>query len=163
MDLKLPAVLDEAGLDGWADWNADGDFADADERVLANIRVKELRPNQADGLGKHPRGVFVPLNAAATVPVRVRLSQNGLASPDGDRGPGEVEDYLVTTAAPSQATGVAAHQRDGQVWITWDFDPAAPPQTYAIYRATAPFVNVANATLMARLFPDEYAGLNLAR
>lgn len=162
VDVKLPAVLDEAGLDVWADWNADGDFADAGERMFNNFRVKELGPNQADGLGAHPLGVFVPVDAAATVPVRVRLSQNGVASHDGDGGAGEVEDYVITTVAPSQATGVAAHERDGQVWITWDFDTAAPAQTYEIYRSASAFVNVANATRMARLFAQEYAGLNIA-
>lgn len=161
VQVDLAGAVEEAGLDGWVDFNRDGDFADAGEHVFDNERVKKLGPNQNDGLG-HTLGVLVPENVSPGVTyARFRISQAGGLGPAGPGASGEVEDYRITLVSPSQATGMDAWARDGQVWITWDFDPLAPAQTYEVYKSTALFVNVSAAQRVSRLFPQEYAGRNL--
>jgi hypothetical protein len=82
----------QAYLSLFADFNGDGDFADAGETVLADAAV-------AAGTVNVP--LAVPADAAATVAVRVRLTDDpgqGGAAPTGLADNGEVEDYLVPAA-----------------------------------------------------------------
>lgn len=78
-------------LDGWIDWNHDGDFADAGEQIATNLVV-------ADGANT----INVPVPAAAAVGTatttyaRFRLSSAGGLSTTGLAFDGEVEDYAVT-------------------------------------------------------------------
>ena len=60
----------------------------------------------------------------------------------------------------SAQTNPAAHYANGQVWVVWTVDSAVVSGmgTYAIYRAATPFTDVADATLVGRLFYDECTG-----
>lgn len=52
-------------------------------------------------------------------------------------------------------TNIRAWYADGQVWVVWK--AAAPlPETFAIYAKPIAFTNTANATLVGRLFKEEY-------
>ena len=90
VDVNNP-TSDNAFLQLWIDFNADGDFDDAGEQVATNASV--------------PAGSTSPVTVSVNVPAtvvntdtyaRLRLStQSGLAS-NGDAPDGEVEDYVVT-------------------------------------------------------------------
>lgn len=74
-------------LDAWIDFNADGDFGDAGEQILAG---------QAVTAGVSSLGYNVPCTAVqGTTYSRFRLSSTGTAGPTGPAPDGEVEDYAV--------------------------------------------------------------------
>lgn len=80
-------------LDAWIDFNRDGDFLDAGEKVVNGAAV---------GAGSHTLAFAVPSNASQGVSyARVRLSTAGSALPTGLAADGEVEDFRVQIAAPS--------------------------------------------------------------
>ena len=71
-------------LDGWVDWNRDGDWADVGEAILADETLVE---------GVHELEVAVPADADGPPTfARFRLSTAGSALPGGDADDGEVED-----------------------------------------------------------------------
>lgn len=71
----------------WADFNADGDFLDAGEKVVNNLRL---------GTGTHNVNFFVPSNAkTGTTYVRYRYSYDTNLSPTAAATGGEIEDYRV--------------------------------------------------------------------
>ncbi|MEO8275582.1 MAG: GEVED domain-containing protein [Thermoanaerobaculia bacterium] len=78
-----------AKLDAWIDYNADGDFADAGEKVVDNLAVLS---------GSNNVPVIVPCGAApvAKTFVRFRLSSAGGLLPTGVAADGEVEDYTTS-------------------------------------------------------------------
>ena len=80
-------IVGSGRLNGWMDWNGDGDFDDLNEKVASNI----LRST-----GSYNLSVNVPADAIASRPVfaRFRYGPNGLAS-TGSATYGEVEDYMV--------------------------------------------------------------------
>jgi len=89
--IEVSASVD-AVLDGWIDFNADGDWADPGERIFDHRDVSA----GADTL------VFdVPLTAIiGTVAVaRFRLSSSGVDAPTGEAADGEVEDYEIEISA----------------------------------------------------------------
>ncbi|WP_287416927.1 GEVED domain-containing protein, partial [Oceanithermus sp.] len=102
------ATYNESGasayLSIWADWNRDGDFDDAGERVLANQSVASV------GLATVPVTLTVPANATTgTTYLRVVYSENTVSTPDAaGGGTGEVEDYAFTLFALPTATDDAA-------------------------------------------------------
>ncbi|MBK7937605.1 MAG: hypothetical protein IPJ82_11140 [Lewinellaceae bacterium] len=62
---------------------------------------------------------------------------------------------LLFTATLFSQTNVRAWYADGQVWIVWE--ASAPfPETFAVYAKPTSFTNTANATLVGRLFKEEY-------
>jgi autotransporter-associated beta strand protein len=74
-------------LDAWIDWNADGDWADAGEKVANNAPLNA---------GVNTLPVPVPVGAAeGPVFVRLRFSSAGGLSFDGQAADGEVEDYVI--------------------------------------------------------------------
>jgi large repetitive protein len=74
-------------LDAWIDWNRDGDWADAGERIATNLALTA---------GANALAVAVPCNAAPGVAIsRFRTSSTGVASFDGAAMDGEVEDHPV--------------------------------------------------------------------
>ncbi|WP_293170877.1 GEVED domain-containing protein, partial [Oceanithermus sp.] len=87
------ATYNETGASGylnvWIDWNHDGDFADAGERIVNNQQVT------AAGASTTPVSVTVPATAGGgTTYVRATYSENAISSPDAaGGGTGEVEDY----------------------------------------------------------------------
>ncbi len=83
-----------AYLQGFMDFNGDGDFTDAGEHFLTDIVV----PNGSVGLNLDGSdGVFVNVPAGAAVGntyARFRLSQSTGLGPKGAANSGEVEDYV---------------------------------------------------------------------
>lgn len=64
--------------------------------------------------------------------------------------------FLLCFALSANAqTNVRAWYADGQVWVVWE--ASAPlPETFAVYAKPTAFTNTANATLVGRLFKEEY-------
>lgn len=52
-------------------------------------------------------------------------------------------------------TNMRAWYADGQVWVVWQVEKPMP-ETYAIYAKPTAFTNTSQATLVGRLFRDEY-------
>jgi uncharacterized repeat protein (TIGR01451 family) len=105
----VTVTASEAGvLDAWADFNGDGDFADAGERIANAVNLVA---------GANTLVVPVP---SASVPgnihTRFRLSSAGVAAPVGVADDGEVEDHLVSLVL---ATDLAL---DKAVSLTTDAD-----------------------------------------
>ncbi|MBV9494841.1 MAG: hypothetical protein JOZ54_11395 [Acidobacteria bacterium] len=76
-------------LDAWIDFNGDGDFNDAGERVASSFALVS---------GANLLPVNVPCSAVSTTTyARFRLSSAGVSLPTGSAADGEVEDYAVTT------------------------------------------------------------------
>jgi gliding motility-associated-like protein len=80
-------IVGSGRLNGWIDWNSDGDFDDINEKVANNI---------SRTTGAYNLTVNVPADAIASRPLfaRFRYGPNGLAS-TGSATYGEVEDYIV--------------------------------------------------------------------
>jgi hypothetical protein len=86
-------------LDAFLDFNADGDFADAGEKIFDNVAV---------AAGDNDLTFLVPGDAVSAVTyARFRLSSAGGLDFDGLAGDGEVEDYRVTVGLHSVWTLVA--------------------------------------------------------
>ncbi|MCG8427639.1 MAG: IPTL-CTERM sorting domain-containing protein [Chromatiales bacterium] len=93
-------------LDAWIDFNADGDWADANEQVFTSEPVTA---------GANPLSITVPANAVGgDTFARFRLSSAGGLSYTGGAPDGEVEDYQLTIAKLAQTiTGFAADPATG--------------------------------------------------
>lgn len=91
-------------VDAWIDYNRDGDFDDAGERVLSSVRV-----TPGDNPMVLPRPVVV---VPGLTTGRFRISDLGGLQPDGLAASGEVEDYEIIL-------------RDGTPPVAVD-DPTAP-------------------------------------
>jgi hypothetical protein len=96
-------------LQGWIDWNNDGDFNDANERVVTNRLLNE---GANEVLINVPAGI-----AASQVFARFRYGEFGINSPFGAALTGEVEDYRFNVIPPaSPVVGLAADfDQDGDV------------------------------------------------
>ena len=82
-------------LDGWFDFNADGDWEDAGEQVFASTSVD---------VGQNNLSVAIPAGAASgTTFARFRLSSDGGLQSTGLAADGEVEDYSVSLSEANQA------------------------------------------------------------
>ena len=88
LDASLEVTASAAGvLNSWVDFNADGDWLDAGEHVLADHPVTA---------GVNPLTFPVPATATLdTTYARFRLSSSGGLTPDSAADDGEVEDELV--------------------------------------------------------------------
>ncbi|MEM7585796.1 MAG: GEVED domain-containing protein [Acidobacteriota bacterium] len=76
-----------AFLDAWVDWNADGDWDDAGEKVF---------DSQVTVAGTQTVALIAPASASlGTTFARFRLSSAGVDAPTGRAADGEVEDYAV--------------------------------------------------------------------
>ncbi|NND98213.1 MAG: hypothetical protein HKN47_12885, partial [Pirellulaceae bacterium] len=86
---NLTVTATQAGvLDAWIDFNGDGDWLDAGEKITSGRAVQA---------GANAVAFTVPTNAVPGETVaRFRLSPNGLSLPTGPVNGGEVEDYVVT-------------------------------------------------------------------
>ena len=80
-------IVGSGRLNGWMDWNGDGEFDDLNEKVASNI---------SRSTGPFNLSVNVPADAIAYKPVyvRFRYGPNGLTS-TGSATYGEVEDYMI--------------------------------------------------------------------
>jgi ELWxxDGT repeat protein len=87
-----------AMLSAWVDFNADGDWDDANERIFSG---------EAVGAGANSLTFPVPDEAnIGTSFGRFRLSSSGVSGTTGAVNNGEVEDYQVTIAADDDGDGV---------------------------------------------------------
>jgi cysteine-rich repeat protein len=93
----LPESEDDGYLEGWIDFNADGDWNDEGEHIIVEAELES---------GTHTFTFAVPADAAVgTTYARFRWSsvggseESGL-SPTGYALDGEVEDYAVTVVGP---------------------------------------------------------------
>ena len=77
-----------AYLSGWVDFNRDGDWSDAGEKILSDILVTS---GQVDQRFAAPAGALLGNTFA-----RFRLSQTPGLTPTGSADTGEVEDYQVS-------------------------------------------------------------------
>jgi uncharacterized repeat protein (TIGR01451 family) len=86
-------------LQGWIDWNGDGDFADAGEQIATNLQLS------AGTSGTISVPVTVPAGAITSAPTfaRFRWSTTADLSSTATATNGEVEDYQVAIAAPAKA------------------------------------------------------------
>jgi uncharacterized repeat protein (TIGR01451 family) len=84
-------------LQGWIDWNDDGDWADAGEQIATNVQDGLAGDGDGTTNGVIALSVAVPAGAALTETIaRFRVSRtSGLAS-TGRASAGEVEDYALT-------------------------------------------------------------------
>lgn len=80
-------------LDGWIDWNRDGDWSDPGEQVYDSVELE----TPTDTLS-----LSIPGDAAGGFSfARFRFSGTGDLEPTGPAFGGEVEDYLVLVVAPT--------------------------------------------------------------
>ncbi|RME90211.1 MAG: hypothetical protein D6766_13600, partial [Verrucomicrobia bacterium] len=138
-----------ARLDGWADFNRDGDWADPGERIFDHLEVWQ---------GTKVLSVSIPAGAAVGKTfVRFRLSADGVDEPTGPGGPGEVEDYAVEIE-PVAATLRAELSSDGsqiQLLYPGGLDGWRLEQAPAV---TGPWTEV---TTLPRLAPGQQGLLTL--
>ncbi len=86
-----------ARLDGWVDWNANGDWDDDGEQVAANLAVVN---------GENVFSVALPATAGVgTTFARFRVSSAGNLAVTGEAADGEVEDYKLTIV--EERSGIA--------------------------------------------------------
>ncbi len=105
-----------ARLDAWIDFNDDGDWADAGEKVFNSLSVLA---------GATDLVFSVPLTATATESTfaRFRLSSAGGLNSYGLASDGEVEDYgvVILPAPPAPPTGLAGFAyHSSKVSLEWD-------------------------------------------
>ncbi len=85
-------VVGAGRLDAWMDFNANGDFADAGEHIIAALPVTN---------GFNPISISIPSTAAIGKSyARFRLSRQGVKDYFGPASEGEVEDYLIQFGQP---------------------------------------------------------------
>ncbi len=94
MTLKVKnAIGSTAYLNGWIDFNNDGDFGDAGEKVLTNVAVSNGTDTETFAVQ-----TAVPAGAVTgtALGMRLRLTAASNAPATGAFSTGEVEDYTVT-------------------------------------------------------------------
>jgi hypothetical protein len=94
-------------LDAWIDYNQDGDWLDAGEKIADHLAV-------VSGLNRF--GIYIPATALpGQTYARFRLSSAGSAAPTGAADDGEVEDLLIGFVDPSVSLGddVATYEGNG--------------------------------------------------
>lgn len=109
----IATVLGTGGyLQGWIDWNGDGDFADVGEQVATNLQDGgALDTNSASGTIAF--NVNVPANAVTTTTfARFRWSTTQNLDSITASNDGEVEDYAVSITIASNACTTGA-------WSNW--------------------------------------------
>jgi VCBS repeat-containing protein len=94
VDTSVTVTLTQPGIvDGWIDFNADGDWTDAGENVLAGVVFTESTLSQTFQI-RVPANAPVPTVSTNSF-ARFRASTAGNTLPTGLALDGEVEDYLV--------------------------------------------------------------------
>ena len=102
-------VSQSARLDGWIDFNRDGDWFDAGEQVFENVEVEA---------GENVLSFRIPRETRRGMTVfRLRVSSTGSLSPQGAAADGEVEDHLVEVLSGGSATVLDARGAEGQVQV----------------------------------------------
>lgn len=119
IEFDLTAFGDGAVLNAWVDFNNDGDWDDAGEKIFDNEEDLQV----ADPLNPVARRVSAPTPAtvdtsAAFYAARFRWGPAGIGY-DGVANAGEVEDYLFAAVAPIVVSGTVRNDIDGD----GGFDP----------------------------------------
>lgn len=109
-------------LQGWIDWNGDGDFADAGEQVATNLQDNAVGDSNATA-GTIAFTVSVPANAATTPTyARFRWSTTlGLDSTTAANN-GEVEDYVGSISPANTPTILGEYRFDDCGSGGWQLD-----------------------------------------
>ncbi len=103
----MPWPPTRVSLDGWIDFNQDGDWDDAGEQILVS---RDLTA------GTNLLSFTIPQGATSGGTLaRFRLSSAGGLSPTGAAADGEVEDYIVNLLDGDAANGI-----DGSVNVSGD-------------------------------------------
>jgi len=95
IQVSITIILLRGYLNAWIDWNGDGDFDDANEKIADDVRRSS---------GIYDLEVTVPADAIATRPTyaRFRFGPSATADPvygsTGTASGGEVEDYMIKIA-----------------------------------------------------------------
>ena len=101
------AIAGPGYLSAWLDWNDDGDFADAGEKIANDIVDGGTGDVDATVNGVIRVAVTVPSVAATPLTIsRFRFSSTSGAAPSGQAGFGEVEDYPIAIAGNAVLTAV---------------------------------------------------------
>lgn len=96
LTLDVRGVSTTAFIDAWLDFDADGNWGGTQEQIAASVAVSEgMNLIEFDVPGWAVTGQTY---------ARVRLSSAGNLGPKGNAPNGEVEDHLVTIAAPAAAS-----------------------------------------------------------
>jgi hypothetical protein len=96
-------------LDGWIDFNNDGDWLDMGEQISVSTPVNA---------GRNLISFQVPAGAATgNIAARFRLSSAGNLAPTGEANDGEVEDYLIRIVAGAPSANVNVSLFDGDTRI----------------------------------------------
>jgi uncharacterized repeat protein (TIGR01451 family) len=92
------SVLGAGGfLQGWIDWNGDGDWADAGEQIATNVQDNGVRDFDGAANGQILLNALVPANATtATTFARLRWSTTSGLTSIAIAANGEVEDYALS-------------------------------------------------------------------
>ncbi len=105
---SVEVTLSSAGfVDGWIDFNADGDWDDPGEQILNSVRFDDGRLTRTF-LVTVPATTPMP-NQPTTTYARFRSSTAGGLTPTGLAVNGEVEDYTVTLVPGTPPTAVDDH------------------------------------------------------
>ncbi|MHC1707083.1 MAG: GEVED domain-containing protein [Bacteroidales bacterium] len=91
--ITIISSMDDAILDGWIDFNGDGDFLDAGEHIIKSVYST---------LGENTFFILVPVEASIdSTYARFRISTFTDLPPFGFAPIGEVEDYVIDIEAPA--------------------------------------------------------------
>ncbi len=114
-------------VDGWIDFNADGDWDDPNEQVLDSVRFTPTTLTQSFQI-KVPDTAPVPATATTTF-ARFRASSTGGLIPTGLAVNGEVEDYAVTIVpgTPPTAVNDSFTLNEDSLFVTTDPTGTATP------------------------------------
>lgn len=129
-------------LQGWIDWNGDGDFADSGEQIATDLRDDGAADDVAYGDGVIQFNVAVPASTTTNQTfARFRWSNSSSLNSADPANSGEVEDYAVTIVGnPLSVTSTAdtdtvgtlryaigyANANAGDDAITFDIAGAGP-------------------------------------
>jgi len=101
-------------LSAWIDWNGDGDFLDANERIATNTSVLSS--------GVVNLTVTIPVDAVIDRPTfaRFRIGPN-VTTPTGNATYGEIEDYQIQILSPSAVTlgEFSAVSQPDHILVSW--------------------------------------------
>ena len=108
-------------LNSWIDYNADGDWDDAGEQVLADQALSD---------GVNNLTIAIPANATAgTTFVRHRLTSGEGYSYTGLAPDGEVEDYQVSIVAAKSTLSRLSTAPSFNLWTAFVAQPSSRPKT----------------------------------
>lgn len=111
------------GFTVWIDYNRDGDFADAGEKVFTTSSASTVSPISGS--------ITIPSTAQAGLTrMRVTMAYNAVPNdPCATIGDGEVEDYLVNIVPGSVAAGV--NSKVATTVVNTTYNPEGVKQVYA--------------------------------